>query len=167
MELYLNDVYPYAQQISNYIEREIFQQKLKAGQKLLSITNLSKELNVSKHTIQLSYKILRKKELIVKKGNDFFVTKDNCCIITKMKEETDLQIIKCLHELAEMGYSREQTKSLILRKLDEKPSCKVRFFAQNRSRKYCQKVTATTPSQTAFHRIFQPLAQTAHVRFHG
>lgn len=44
MELYLNDVYPYAQQISNYIEREIFQQKLKAGQKLLSITNLSKEL---------------------------------------------------------------------------------------------------------------------------
>lgn len=116
MELYLNDVYPYAQQISNYIEREIFQQKLKAGQKLLSITNLSKELNVSKHTIQLSYKILRKKELIVKKGNDFFVTKDNCCIITKMKEETDLQIIKCLHELAEMGYSREQTKSLILRK---------------------------------------------------
>ena len=75
MELYLNDVYPYAQQISNYIEREIFQQKLKAGQKLLSITNLSKELNVSKHTIQLSYKILRKKELIVKKGNDFFVTK--------------------------------------------------------------------------------------------
>lgn len=107
-----------AQQISNYIEREIFQQKLKAGQKLLSITNLSKELNVSKHTIQLSYKILRKKELIVKKGNDFFVTKDNCCIITKMKEETDLQIIKCLHELAEMGYSREQTKSLILRKLE-------------------------------------------------
>lgn len=75
MELYLNDVYPYAQQISNYIEREIFQQKLKAGQKLLSITNLSKELNVSKHTIQLSYKILRKKELIVKKGNDFLEEK--------------------------------------------------------------------------------------------
>ena len=48
-----------------------------------------------------------------------------------------------------------------------KPSCKVRLFAQNRSRNYRQKVTATTPSQTAFHRIFQPLAQTAHVRFHG
>ena len=49
----------------------------------------------------------------------------------------------------------------------EKPSCKVQLFAQNRSRNYRQKVTATTPSQTAFHRIFQPLAQTAHVRFHG
>ena len=48
----------------------------------------------------------------------------------------------------------------------EKPSCKVQLFAQNRSRNYRQKVTATTPSQTAFHRIFQPLAQTAHVRFH-
>ena len=48
----------------------------------------------------------------------------------------------------------------------EKPSCKVRLFAQNRSRKYCQKVTATTPSQTAFHRIFQLLAQTPHVCFH-
>ena len=92
MELYLNDVYPYAQQISNYIEREIFQQKLKTGQKLFSITNLANELNVSKHTIQLAYKILRSKGLIVKKGNEFFVTEDNCCIITKMKEETDLQI---------------------------------------------------------------------------
>ncbi len=49
----------------------------------------------------------------------------------------------------------------------EKPSCKVRFFVQNRSRKYRQKVTATTLFQTAFHRIFQLLAQTAHVRFHG
>ena len=62
--------------------------------------------------------------------------------------------------------------SLYLAKIErpsplEKPSCKVRLFAQNRSRKYRQKVTATTPSQTAFHRIFQPLAQTAHVRFHG
>ena len=36
----------------------------------------------------------------------------------------------------------------------EKPSCKVQLFAQNRSRNYRQKVTATTPSQTAFHRIF-------------
>ena len=49
----------------------------------------------------------------------------------------------------------------------EKPSCKVQLFAQNRSRNYRQKVTATTPSQTAFHRVFQLLAQTAHVRFRG
>ena len=48
----------------------------------------------------------------------------------------------------------------------EKPSCKVRLFVQNRSRKYRQKVTATTLFQTAFHRVFQHLAQTAHVRFH-
>ena len=49
----------------------------------------------------------------------------------------------------------------------EKPSCKVRLFAQNRSRNYRQKVTITTLFQTAFHRIFQSLAQTPHVRFHG
>ena len=48
----------------------------------------------------------------------------------------------------------------------EKPSCKVRLFVQNRSRKYRQKVTVTTLFQTAFHRIFQLLPQTAHVRFH-
>ena len=48
-----------------------------------------------------------------------------------------------------------------------KPSCKVRLFAPNRSRKYRQKVTATTLSQTASDRVFQLLAQTAHVRFHG
>ena len=49
----------------------------------------------------------------------------------------------------------------------EKPSCKVRLFVQKRSRKYRQKVTATTMFQTAFHRVFQPLAQMAHVCFHG
>ena len=49
----------------------------------------------------------------------------------------------------------------------EKLSCKVRLFAQKRSRKYRQKVTVTTLFQTAFHRIFQLLAQTAHVRSHS
>mgnify|MGYP004706424753 CR=1 FL=1 len=49
----------------------------------------------------------------------------------------------------------------------EKPSCKVRLFVQKRSRKYRQKVTATTLFQTAFHRVFQLLAQMAHVCFHG
>ena len=49
----------------------------------------------------------------------------------------------------------------------EKPSCKVWFFAQNRSRKYRQKVTATTLFQTAFHRVFQLLSQTPHVCFRG
>ena len=49
----------------------------------------------------------------------------------------------------------------------EKPSCKVRLFAQNRSRKYRQKVTAITLFQTASDRVFQLLAQTAHVCFRG
>ena len=48
----------------------------------------------------------------------------------------------------------------------EKPSCKVRLFAQNRSRKYCPKVTATTLSPTASHPVFQLLAQMAHICFH-
>ena len=48
----------------------------------------------------------------------------------------------------------------------EKPPCKVQFFANRYSRNYRQKVTVTTLFQTTFHRIFQPLAQTAHVRFH-
>ena len=49
----------------------------------------------------------------------------------------------------------------------EKPPCKVRLFAQNRSRNYRQKVTATMLFQTASHSVFQLLAQMAHVRFHG
>ena len=49
----------------------------------------------------------------------------------------------------------------------DKPFCKVRFFAQVHSRKYRQKVTVITLFQTAFHRVFQLLAQTAHVCFRG
>ena len=49
----------------------------------------------------------------------------------------------------------------------KKPSCKVRFFANRHFRNYRQKVTAIMLFQTAFHRVFQPLAQMAHVRFHS
>ena len=49
----------------------------------------------------------------------------------------------------------------------EKLSCKVRLFAQNRSRIYRQKVTVTTLSPTTSHPDFQLLAQMAHIRFHG
>ena len=49
----------------------------------------------------------------------------------------------------------------------EKPSCKVRLFANRCSHKYRQKVTVTTLAQTAFHRVFQLLSQMSHVRFHG
>ena len=37
---------------------------------------------------------------------------------------------------------------------------------QNHFHEYRQKVTVTTLFQTAFNRVFQLLAQTAHVRFH-
>ena len=61
--------------------------------------------------------------------------------------------------------------SLYLAKIERpspprKPSCKVRFFVQKRSRKYRQKVTATMLFQTASHPVFQLLAQMAHVCLH-
>ena len=46
------------------------------------------------------------------------------------------------------------------------PRPKIRLFVQNRSRKYRPKVAVATLFQTAFHRIFQLLSQTAHVCFH-
>ena len=49
----------------------------------------------------------------------------------------------------------------------EKLSCKVRLFAQNRSRIYRQKVTVTTLSPTTSHPVFQLLAQMAHVCLHS
>ena len=49
----------------------------------------------------------------------------------------------------------------------EKPSCKVRFYAQNRFRKYRQKVTVTTLAPTAFHPTFQLFAQMATFAFAG
>ena len=48
----------------------------------------------------------------------------------------------------------------------EKPSCKVRLFAQNRSRIYRQKVTVATLSPTTSHPDFQLRSQTAYVCFH-
>ena len=47
----------------------------------------------------------------------------------------------------------------------EKPSCKVRFFAQTHSHEYRQKVTVTTLFPTVSHPDFQLFSQTAHVCF--
>ena len=47
----------------------------------------------------------------------------------------------------------------------EKPSCKVRLFANRHSRKYRQKITATTLPLTVSHPAFQFLTQTDHVCF--
>ena len=47
----------------------------------------------------------------------------------------------------------------------EKPPCKVRLFAQNRSRKYCQKVTVATLFQTVSHPAFQLCSQMPHICF--
>ena len=49
----------------------------------------------------------------------------------------------------------------------ENSSCKVRFFIQNRSRKYRQKVTVATLFQIVSHPAFQLPPQTAHVCFHS
>ena len=67
---------------------------------------------------------------------------------------------------------RFATTSLYLVKIErpsplEKPSCKVQLFAQNRSRNYRQKVTATTLFHTASYSDFQLPSQTPHVRFRG
>lgn len=57
--------------------------------------------------------------------------------------------------------------SFFLASLLEKPSCKVRLFFQNRSRKYRPKITISTLFQTVSHPAFQLLSQTAHVRSHS
>ena len=69
------------------------------------------------------------------------------------------------------GCGRLRLRPFICTKIERlsslrKPPCKVRFFVKNRSRKYRPKVTVTALFPTAFHRIFQLLAQMAHVCFH-
>ena len=69
------------------------------------------------------------------------------------------------------GCGRLRLRPFICTKIERlsslrKPPCKVRFFVKNRSRKYRQKVTATTLFPTVSHPAFQLLAQTPHVRFH-
>ena len=69
------------------------------------------------------------------------------------------------------GCGRLRLRPFICTKIERlsslrKPPCKVRFFVQNRSRKYRPKVTVTTLFPTVSHPAFQLLAQMAHVCFH-
>lgn len=78
IELDKSDQKSYYIQIYNFLKKSILSGELKEGEKLYSIRNLAKKLQVNQNTIIQSYELLEQKGLIVKiVGKGCFVNKSS------------------------------------------------------------------------------------------
>ncbi len=112
--------FPIYIQIMNLIKKEIVSGKLKWGEKLASVRDLSRELKVNPNTIQRSYQELEREDLVfTQRGMGTFVTEDENIII-ELKENMASNIVKSfIQDMKSIGYDKEEIIKLIQDKVKE------------------------------------------------
>lgn len=112
--------FPIYIQIMNLIKKEIVSGKLKWGEKLTSVRDLSRELKVNPNTIQRSYQELEREDLVfTQRGMGTFVTEDENIII-ELKENMASNIVKSfIQDMKSIGYDKEEIIKLIQDKVKE------------------------------------------------
>lgn len=112
--------FPIYIQIMNLIKKEIVSGKLKWGEKLTSVRDLSTDLKVNPNTIQRSYQELEREDLVfTQRGMGTFVTEDENIII-ELKENMASNIVKSfIQDMKSIGYDKEEIIKLIQDKVKE------------------------------------------------
>ena len=101
-------------QIMNYIKREIVIEKIKEGDKLPSVRELSSTLTVNPNTIQRAYAELEREDLVFsQRGMGTFATED-VKKIKNLKHEMAKDLVdNFLIEMKSLNFTREEIKELI------------------------------------------------------
>lgn len=101
-------------QIINLIKKNIVSGKIKGGEKLASVRELSTELKVNPNTIQRSYQELEREDLVfTQRGMGTFVTKDEK-IIKELKRSMASNMVKSfIKDMKSMGFEKEEIMDLI------------------------------------------------------
>jgi len=103
-------------QIENQVQFEIASGRLKAGDQLPSVRELSERLQVNPNTVAKSYRDLEVMGLLyTRRGMGVFVNKN---IDLKCREDCRRRIISRLHEVISEGKSAGMTKKEIMEVVD-------------------------------------------------
>jgi DNA-binding transcriptional regulator YhcF (GntR family) len=114
VDIEFNNNTPIYIQIMDWIKQQIISNKLKSGEKLHSIRDLSKLIRVNPNTIQRVYKELETEKIIfAKRGMGMFVT-ENDDVIKDLKLKIATGAIKeFVDKMDSMGYrSKEMIEAL-------------------------------------------------------
>lgn len=116
--MHFNDKAPIYIQIMNIIKRDIAIQKIKIGDKLPSVRELSAELKVNPNTIQRAYQELEREEVTyIQRGMGTFVKGDEKTI-KKLKIEMAKEVIESFIEgMKNLGFTEEEIIECISEKV--------------------------------------------------
>ncbi len=101
-------------QIMNYIKKEIVLKKIREGEKLPSVRELSTDLTVNPNTIQRAYTELEREGLVfTQRGMGTFATEDIEKIRTLKNQMAKNLVKNFLMEMKSLDFSEEEIKAII------------------------------------------------------
>ncbi|MBS4539117.1 GntR family transcriptional regulator [Clostridium sp. D2Q-11] len=105
-------------QIIDYIKGNLVKEEINAGEKLMSVREMSEKLKVNPNTVQRAYQELEREEItFTKRGKGTFVTEDNNMLI-RLKRELSKEIINSfISNMKELGFNKEEIVSIISEEL--------------------------------------------------
>lgn len=105
-------------QIIEFLKKQIVSNKLKAGEKLLSVREMANLFNVNPNTIQRVFQELEREGLTyTERGMGTYVT-DNLAMIEKLREQYSFEIVdNFLSTMKEMGYSSDEIIDCLKKRL--------------------------------------------------
>ena len=105
-------------QIIEFLKKQIVSNKLKAGEKLLSVREMANLFNVNPNTIQRVFQELEREGLTyTERGMGTYVT-DNLAMIEKLREQYSFKIVdNFLSTMKEMGYSSDEIIDCLKKRL--------------------------------------------------
>ena len=107
-------------QIMDLIKKQMISQELRPGEKLPSVRDMSKQLEVNPNTVQRAY-IEMEREMLVytKRGQGTFII-DEPKVALKLRQEMVLdRVARFVKEMEEFGFSHDELIKIIKRHLAE------------------------------------------------
>ena len=115
-----NENIPIYLQIMDRIKKQMISKELLPGEKLSSVRDMSKQLEVNPNTVQRAY-LEMERELLVytKRGQGTFIV-DEPELIVKLRQEMVLErVAKFVREMEEFGFSHDELLKIIEKYLSE------------------------------------------------
>ncbi len=118
MNVIFDDNIPIYLQIVNFIKEEIVTGKLKGGDKLVSVRELSQQLKVNPNTVQRAYQELEREGLTyTQRGMGNFVSEDKSLIL-KLKKEMSKDILDSFIDgMLKLGFDSSEIVVLVNERL--------------------------------------------------
>src|SRR3712207_3563783 len=115
MSIKFDEKLPIYVQVMDIIKRDIISGKLKKGDRLSSVRDLSEELKVNPNTVQRAYKELERENLAyTQRGMGTFIVED-VDIINDLKRNTAKDIMKkFIESMRSLGFEDEEIIDLVI-----------------------------------------------------